>query len=131
MAAIAHPMPHDRRARPSHLRIVRDGELPPPRPARVASTTYRRRRVAVAALAVGIVLAVRVLLGAFSTPSAPPAVPAPPVLVASTTYVVQPGDTLWTIARALQPVGDVRPLVDELARRRHGRALQVGERVDL
>ena len=29
-------------------------------------------------------------------------------------YTVQPGDTLWSIARSLQPEGDVRPLVHGL-----------------
>jgi len=47
------------------------------------------------------------------------------------TYVVQPGDTLWTIARSLQPEGDIRPLVDDLAATRHGRPLQPGERIEL
>ena len=44
-------------------------------------------------------------------------------------YVVQPGDTLWAIARHLDPNGDVRPLVDTLSREVHGRPLQVGQRL--
>ena len=40
---------------------------------------------------------------------------------------VQPGDTLWSIARSVQPDGDIRPLVDELLSARGGRPLQVGE----
>jgi LysM repeat protein len=43
--------------------------------------------------------------------------------------VVQPGDTLWAIARRAQPEGDLRPLVDELTRSRGNRPLQVGEEI--
>ncbi|HVM09218.1 MAG TPA: LysM domain-containing protein [Acidimicrobiales bacterium] len=49
--------------------------------------------------------------------------------VAKATYVVRSGDTLWTIARRIQPQGDVRPLVDALAAERDGRPLQPGERI--
>lgn len=51
--------------------------------------------------------------------------------VAERAYVVQSGDTLWRIARALQPEGDVRPLVMELQRARKGAPLRVGERITL
>ncbi|MEJ5255225.1 MAG: LysM peptidoglycan-binding domain-containing protein [Acidimicrobiales bacterium] len=46
-------------------------------------------------------------------------------------YVVQPGDTLWSIARHLQPEGEIRPLVDRLADRNGGAALHVGQRLRL
>lgn len=45
------------------------------------------------------------------------------------TRTVQPGDTLWSIARRVQPEGDVRPLVDRLISSRAGRPLQVGEEI--
>jgi Tfp pilus assembly protein FimV len=47
--------------------------------------------------------------------------------------VVQPGDTLWSIARRLspEPGTDVRPVVDALAAARDGRPLEVGERIVL
>lgn len=50
-------------------------------------------------------------------------------LVTVTRAIVQPGDTLWSIARRVQPSGDVRPLVAKLESGRDGRALQVGERI--
>lgn len=34
----------------------------------------------------------------------------------SRTYVVRPGDTLWSIAERLRPGSDPRPLVDAIAR---------------
>jgi hypothetical protein len=42
-------------------------------------------------------------------------------------YVVQPGDTLWSIASRAVPGGDPRPLVERLARELGGDDLQPGE----
>lgn len=42
---------------------------------------------------------------------------------------VQPGDTAWSIARSVQPEGDVRPLVDRILSSRGDRPLQVGEEI--
>ena len=41
------------------------------------------------------------------------------------------GDTLWSVARSIQPSGDVRPLVDRLADRIGGAGLEVGQRISL
>jgi hypothetical protein len=46
-------------------------------------------------------------------------------------YVVEPGDTLWSIARQLQPNGDVSGLVRSLARVNGGADLVVGQRLVL
>ncbi|GAC1312296.1 MAG: hypothetical protein NVSMB16_09140 [Acidimicrobiales bacterium] len=51
--------------------------------------------------------------------------------VAARVWIVQPGDTVWGIARQLQPSGDVRPLVDEMGQQLHGHQLQIGERLIL
>jgi LysM repeat protein len=56
---------------------------------------------------------------------------APPVLVSERIHVVQPGDTLWSIARTLQPEGDVRRLVQQLSSQLDGAGLQVGQRIVL
>ena len=48
-----------------------------------------------------------------------------------TTYTVQPGDTLWSIARRVQGEGDLRPLVHRLTSTRGGRPLQVGEELNV
>ena len=54
-----------------------------------------------------------------------------PVAVAS--YVVQPGDTLWKIARQLDPSGDARAGVDRLMRlnRLHSGTLHAGRTLQL
>ena len=45
-------------------------------------------------------------------------------------YVVQPGDTLWSIATAVSFEGeDIRPLVDHLKSVAGGSALDVGQRI--
>lgn len=130
MTAITAPMTIPVTSRP---RRVRTRRLP--------AAVYWRRRATVLLLAVGVAMsaqaALEVLGGGPLTaaevrPSAPAAarvveIDAEPV--AKATYVVRPGDTLWTIARRIQPAGDVRPLVDALASTRDGRPLQPGERI--
>ena len=107
-------------------------------PRRAISPHVRRRRCQVAAVVVVSLLALLAwaLWGAVgwlgSGPlAAPESVPARPVAVASVSYVVQPGDTLWSIARSFQAKGEIRPLVDRLAAQTHGRPLQVGDRIAL
>ena len=46
-------------------------------------------------------------------------------------HVVQPGETLWSVARSLQPEGDVRPLVRALIAANGGPEVDVGDRVVL
>ena len=41
-------------------------------------------------------------------------------LTAGQVVIVKPGDTLWSIARKMQPTGDVRPLVDRIATLNNG-----------
>ena len=50
---------------------------------------------------------------------------------ASRTWIVRPGDTLWSIAEAVDPKGDVRPLVDRLAAELGGTALYPGESIGI
>jgi hypothetical protein len=50
-------------------------------------------------------------------------------LAVARVWVVQPGETVWRIARHLQPSGDVRPLVDQLSRQVGAHGLQVGQRL--
>lgn len=78
-------------------------------PAPVSPATYRRRRLVVAAVVIGLMLGFASFgRQADATPSAE-ATAARAVLV-----VVQPGDTLWGIAETLAPGADPRPLVAAL-----------------
>jgi hypothetical protein len=95
---------------------------------------YRRRRAVALLVFAGFVIALVTVLGRLGdgsvTVSGPSSGPVAQ-LVGSSVRVVAPGDTLWSIARQAQPSGDVRPLVEALSAARHGRPLQVGERISL
>lgn len=79
----------------------------------VMDRTYvRRRRVAGATL-----LSVTLALGLPAAAHALRSAPAQVRPVAARRYVVQPGDTLWSIATQLEPGRDPRQVVDAVARR--------------
>lgn len=54
-----------------------------------------------------------------------------PAAATSKVWVVRPGDTLWNIAVALDPHGDVRPLVDRLAAEVGDSPLYPGEEIQI
>jgi hypothetical protein len=94
------------------------------------TAVYRRRRVVALLAALAIILliasvAVRTAAAAFGVgPASPPdRRPAD----RPTAHVVQPGESLWSVARTLQPEGDVRALVHELAELNGGAQLLVGQ----
>jgi LysM repeat protein len=122
MVALVH---NERR----HLRVVDAHEFARKREAELAAL---RRRAAAVGLAVALLIALGVFLGRTGqTSAATPRGDTASLPVATRAYVVQPGDTLWGIARALQPTGDIRPLVAQLSKARHGQPLRVGERIAL
>lgn len=47
------------------------------------------------------------------------------------TYVVKPGDTLWSIALGAGTKGDIRPVVDQLSAEVGGRPLQIGQHITI
>ena len=83
---------------------------------------YRRRRLVALALVVGLVLGVVSFVGSADATPTPEG-----ELAESVTVVVQPGDTLWGIAGALDPAGDRRELVDRLVGLAGSTSLQPGQ----
>jgi len=81
----------------------------------------------VAVVSTAILLANAVLAGSAGggTPTSAAGSSAPAV------HVVQPGDTLWSIARSIDPDGDVRVTVDRLAALNGRGPLQVGQQLVL
>ena len=99
------------------------------------SAAVRRWR---AVLVMSAIAVCGTLLGAGSLAGAGQATepPAPVVTAAATpsparVHIVQPGDTLWSVARGLQPDGDVRPLVARLRAASGGGPLVPGQRLRL
>ncbi len=104
------------------------------RPApRASATTYRRRRVAAAGLALAIVVLAAQAGGALG--DSPLAVserrPASSSTHSPVAYVVEAGDSLWSIAEELAPGEDPRPVVDALSEARDGAPLIPGETIYL
>lgn len=105
---------------------------------RPSKAVYRRRRIAVLLCAAAVVALAAMGLhrltgasggGPLTAAGQPVSIDA--ALATHTRVIVQPGDTLWTIARRVQPTGDIRPLVSSIAAGRHGRVLQVGETIQI
>jgi hypothetical protein len=97
----------------------------------VAPAVYWCRRLVAALIVVGLASALWAGLGALGGALTVSGRSSPLGGAADPVYVVQPGDTLWTLARRLDPGGDPRPLVDRLVAARAGATLQVGERFSL
>src|SRR6186997_380479 len=78
-------------------------------------------------LAIGLVVAVFLLVAPGLARGDGPDRPAPRV-----TYVVEPGDTLWSIARQVAPGRDPRPVVDGLIKANDLRGgLQAGQELSI
>jgi nucleoid-associated protein YgaU len=99
----------------------------PLRPAVSRHPVYvaRRRRVVVFSVAAALagVAMFAVMLGRVPA-SVSERHPVSPV-----THVVQPGETLWSIAQRVHPGGNVAAYVDRLVRANGGNTIQVGQQI--
>jgi Tfp pilus assembly protein FimV len=128
---------------PSRPRVLRPDapQLDVPRPRALPDRATRVRRRRLAALVAAIVLALAVAasvqvvtwLADVGRSPAPEALdPAAAEPVAGEVYVVQPGDTLWSIAAEIAPDRDPRAVVDALREANGGgAALEVGRRLTI
>lgn len=124
------------------LRVL-DGGRSPATLARRA--TFRRRRSVALALLATVAVALVLLVGAVSTrfagggdPSSAAGVPSPTSAVAlraaevaAASWVVAPGDTLWSIAAEVAPEADVRATVDRLVALNGRAPIVVGQHLRL
>ena len=123
------PGPHA--PRPPALRVLEGGRSPAGQARRAV---YRRRRLAVLAVLTVVVAAALLLASAVLARVAGDGTPDPVAgssAAAAEVHVVQPGDTLWSIARSLEPEGDVRLVVDRLVDLNGGAPITVGQQLVL
>jgi nucleoid-associated protein YgaU len=121
-------------ARPTGVSPRRPMRRPAVVPARPPAAVLRRRRMVAAGLLVattmGALIGLQAALGRIGGgPLAATGAPGGLQPAATRVWVVRPGDTLWSIAEAVDPGGDVRPLVDRLAAQVRSTALFAGETI--
>jgi hypothetical protein len=117
-----------RRPRPD-LRVVEGGRAPARRAAHARH--LRRRLVVLVVLAVLVIGAARLATAAVAGVPTPGPADASGAAGPAAVHVVQPGDTLWSIAGTVAPDADVRLTVDRLVELNGGAALTVGQRLVL
>jgi LysM repeat protein len=106
---------------------------------RLPEAVYRRRRVAAVGIAVLIAITLWVvtqtiahaLSNEATATSMQPISSVQPVVAgeAGAYYTVRPGDTLWSIAQAVQPKGDFRPLLKRLDDRYGSTGVVTGQNI--
>jgi hypothetical protein len=109
-------------------RVVVVHRQPRPRVTRSKRAIYMRRRAIAASLGLGIVLTAAhagVALGGSTT--TPGRSPHPHI----ERVVVQPGDTLWSLAERIAPGSDPRKKVDDFAKQLGTSELHAGEQITL
>ncbi len=84
-----------------------------------------RRRIVAGVIALGVVATAGRAAAALGGGPLAASGAAPSV----TTYVVEPGDTLWTVAERLAPESDPRPVVDALVEARGSATVIPGETI--
>jgi hypothetical protein len=93
-----------------------------------SAAVYRRRRFVAAAVGLGLVVVAGQASAALGGSSLAPAERRSQVVHVER-IVVEPGDTLWAIAKRLAPDADPRTVVDALAQARGTTAVVPGETI--
>ena len=107
-----------------HLPVAGPGSRPATR------ATYLRRRIGALTFVVALVLSVgSVAQQGLADRGGDPA--SASTIGRSTTYVAQPGDTLWAIAERLYPGADTAAVVDALVSLNGGASIQAGQQLFL
>ena len=103
---------------PSHpeLRVIEGGRAPA---ALARRAVYRRRQIVATVVLIATLLLVAAAVARIAgdpSPTSPTSAAAPSAaeVVAPPTVIVEPGDTLWSIAAQVAPGVDVRVVVDRL-----------------
>lgn len=110
----------------SHLRLVTET------PAAVSRRPSRLPLLAGAVVLFLLLSALTVVAGRGGFADVAEAVSAvPPAQDSGRSVRIEPGDTVWSIARRIQPSGDVRPLVDRIITLNGGPDLVAGERLSI
>ncbi len=114
--------------RPPHGRCCSQAAVARRAPATVArrAAAARRRRALLSFLAVLVVVLLALPWGETGGRSGVAGTVTTRALSPHSVYVVQPGDTLWSIARRLDPSTDPRPIMAELAARNGGDVVAAG-----
>ena len=95
-------------------------------------SVYRRRRATVALATLTLLVGGFGIAGAaVNRGNSHPGARGPVAVGATRIHVVQPGETLWAIARAERPRGDIRPFVRDIAQANGGAELRAGQRLVL
>lgn len=132
MSVLSLPYHESPSHRPVRLLLLEGGRNEHDRLERERSRQLHRL---IATSVAGFVLVVvcSTLLFSMIAPSPnPPSIPAVPTAVHSgPVVVVQQGDTLTSIARDIQPRGDITSLINELARRHGPATLLPGDRISV
>ena len=108
---------------------LRGGIEGPQRRARRTDAQRRRRAVALAVVAAGLVGGLALPLPALGGAPAPRLGSAAAAAPGETVYVVRPGDTLWSIATRFDHGGDPRPLAEALAEETGSAVVVPGEHI--
>jgi hypothetical protein len=98
---------------------------------RRAQVRARRRRLVLGVAAAAAIAGLALPLTALGGRAAMPASTVPGTAAGTDVYVVQPGDTLWSIAERFDGGGDPRPLAEAIARETGSPSVVAGERISI